>query len=113
MNRREVLALATHRTEAEERLCAVAGGDLRPLGGPTQLDRETYRLVQIAALIALDGPPVSWVAQLDAADEAQVDLEQVLGALAAVAPIVGSSRAVSAGAKIARATGLTEADHEA
>ena len=81
--------------------------------GPAKLDRQTYRLVQIAALVALDGPLVSWVAQLDAADEAELDLEQVLGALAAVAPIVGTPRAVSAGAKIARATGLTEAGHEA
>ncbi len=112
MNRGEVLALAARRTEAEERLCAVAGGDLRGLEGAAKLDRQTYRLVQIAALVALDGPLVSWVAQLDAADEVELDLEQVLGALAAVAPIVGSLRAVSAGAKIARATGLTESDHE-
>lgn len=86
----------------------MAGGDLRPLEGPANLDRQTYELVQIAALVALDGPLVSWVAQLDAADEAQLDLEQVLGALAAVAPIVGKLRVVSAGARIARATGLTE-----
>jgi alkylhydroperoxidase/carboxymuconolactone decarboxylase family protein YurZ len=110
VNHGEALALASRRTAAEERICSVAGGDLSPLEGPAQLDRQTYRLVQIAALVALDGPLVSWVAQLDAADEAQLDLEQVLGALVALAPIVGTPRVVSAGAKIVRATALTEAD---
>ena len=113
MTHGEVLALATRRTETEERFCAVAGGDLRPIEGPAQLDRQTFQLVQIAALVALDGPLVSWVAQLDAADEAQLDLEHVLGTLVAVAPIVGTLRIVSAAAKIARATGITEPGHEA
>lgn len=94
------------RTQTEERLCAVAGGDLRPLELPAELDCETHRLVQIAALVALDGPRVSWVAQLDAADEEQLDLDQVLGALVAIAPIVGTLRVVSAAQKIVRAAGL-------
>jgi len=113
VNRAEVLALASRRTVTEERLCAVAGGDLRPLEGPAQLDPQTCHLVQIATLVALDGPLVSWVAALDAADEAQLELEQVLGTLVAVAPVVGTLRVVSAGAKIVRATGLTEAAEEA
>ena len=100
--------MAMRRTETEERLCAVAGGDLRPIGLPVELDGDTHRLVQIAALVALDGPLVSWVAQLDAADEAQLDLDQVFGALVAVAPIVGTLRVVSAARKIARAAGLAE-----
>ena len=65
----EELAVASGRTQTEEQLCAVAGGDLRPLEVPAQLDGDTHRLVQIAALVALDGPLVSWVGQLDAADE--------------------------------------------
>jgi hypothetical protein len=109
----EKLAVAAHRTETEERLCAVARGDLRPIELPVELDRETYRLVQIAALVALDGPLVSWVAQLDAADEAQLDLDQVLGTLVAVAPIVGTLRVVSAARKIVRAAGLVEAVDDA
>ncbi|HWN23008.1 MAG TPA: hypothetical protein VNP93_13625 [Gaiellaceae bacterium] len=113
MNRAEVLALASRRTETEERFCAVAGGDLSPIEGPAQLDRQTSQLVRIAALVALDAPLVSWVAQLDAVDEAQLELDQVLGTLVAIAPIVGTLRVVSAGAKIVRATGLTEAAPEA
>ena len=83
--------MATRRTPTEERLCALAGGDLRPLELPAELDCEAHRLVQIGALVALDGPLVSWVAQLDAADEEQLDLDQVLGTLVAIAPIVGTS----------------------
>jgi 4-carboxymuconolactone decarboxylase len=105
--------VATHRTKTEERLCAIAGGDMRSIELPVELDRETYRLVQIASLVALDGPLVSWVAQLDAADDAQLDLDQVLGTLVAIAPIVGTPRVVSAGAKIVRAVGLHEAVAEA
>lgn len=97
------------RTETEERICALARGDLSALALPAELDAETSRLVQIAALVALDGPLISWVAQLDAADEAQLDLDQILGALVAVAPIVGSLRVVSAGRRIVRAAGLADA----
>ncbi len=93
-------------------MCALADGDLRPIELPADLDRETHRLVQIAALVALDGPRVSWVAQLDAADEAQLDLDQVLGTLVAIAPIVGTLRVVSAARKIVRAAGLADAVDE-
>jgi hypothetical protein len=108
VRRNEELALATRRTETEDRICALADGDLRPIELPADLDQETYRLVQIASLVALDGPRVSWVAQLDAADEAQLDLDQVLGTLVAIAPIVGTLRVVSAARKIVSAAGLAE-----
>ena len=71
------MAPAMRRTETEERLCALAHGDLGALELPAELDAETHRLVQIAALVALDGPLVSWVAQPDVADEADLDLEQI------------------------------------
>ena len=79
MRRTEELAPALRRTETEERLCALAHADLSALDRPAELGAETRRLVQIAALVALDGPLVSWVAQLDAADEADLDLDQILG----------------------------------
>ena len=101
---------AMRRTSTEERLCALAHGDLGALALelPAALDGETSTLVQIAALVALDGPLVSWVAQLDAADDAQLDLEQILGTLVAIAPIVGTLRTVAAGRKIVRAAGLVD-----
>ena len=101
------------RTETEERLCSLAHADLSALELPAELDAVTHRLVQIAALVAPDGPLVSWVAQLDAADEADLDLDQILGALVAVAPIVGTLRVVSAGRKIVRAAGLTDSVDDA
>ena len=81
VRRGEELVSAMRRTPTEERLCALAHGDLGALELPADARRRDSRLVQIAALVALDGPLVSWVAQLDAADEAQLELEQILGTL--------------------------------
>jgi hypothetical protein len=106
MSQLEERAATMPGDEAETRLCALAGGDLAALETAAELDAETKLLVRIAALVALGGPQVSWVAQLEAADEVQLDLAQVLATLAAVAPIVGSVRVVSAGTKIVHAAGL-------
>ena len=104
---------------AEERLRRIARGDLAGLGllagmhdgvrEASGLDAQTFELVQIAALAAVDGSAVSWVLHLDIADEANLDVTQLLGTLVAIAPIVGTPRVVSAGAKILRAVGLAEA----
>ena len=72
----------------------------------SSLDAETLMLVRIAALVAVDAPPVSYMLNLGAAGEAGVDAEQVRGVLAAVAPIVGTARVVSATSKIVRALAL-------
>ena len=60
-------------------------------------------LVRIAALVAVDAPPVSYLLNLDAASEIGIDAEQVRGVLAAVAPIVGTARVASATGKIVEA----------
>ena len=70
------------------------------------LDPETLMLVRIAALVAMDAPPISYVMNLGAAGELGVDAEQVRGVLAAVAPIVGTARVASATSKIVRALEL-------
>ena len=70
------------------------------------LDPKTLMLVRIAALVAVDAPPASYIMNLGAADEADIDDAQVLGVVAAVAPIVGTARVASAGGNIARALGL-------
>jgi alkylhydroperoxidase/carboxymuconolactone decarboxylase family protein YurZ len=72
----------------------------------SSLDPETLMLVRIAALVAVDAPPVSYLMNIGAADAAGVGSEQVQGVLAAVAPIVGTARVASAGGKMARALGL-------
>jgi alkylhydroperoxidase/carboxymuconolactone decarboxylase family protein YurZ len=72
----------------------------------SSLDPEKLMLVRIAALVAMDAPPMSYLLNLGAADEVDVDAEEVRGVLAAVAPIVGTPRVVSATGKIARALGI-------
>ena len=66
------------------------------------LDAETLMLVRIAALVAVDAPPASYLFNLGAAADLDIDVDAVRGVLAAVAPIVGTARIVSALAGIAR-----------
>ena len=63
-------------------------------------------LVRLAALVAVDAPPVSYMLDLEMAGEVDLDSEQVEGMLAAIAPIVGSARVASAAGKMVRALGL-------
>ena len=63
-------------------------------------------LVRIAALVAMDAPPVSYLHNLGAADEIDIDVDEVRGVLAAIAPIVGTARIASATSKIVRALGI-------
>jgi 4-carboxymuconolactone decarboxylase len=72
----------------------------------TDLDDRTLMLVRIAALIASDAPPASYLMNVGAAADSGVDLDQVQDVLAAVAPIVGTSRVVAAVGNIARALGI-------
>ena len=72
----------------------------------TTLDEKTLMLVRIAALVAVDAPPVSYAMNLEAAAEVGLNAEQVRGVLAAIAPIVGTTRVVSATTSIAGALAL-------
>ena len=79
----------------------------------SKLAPETLMLVRIAALVAVDAPPASYLLNLGAAGEMGVDTEQVQGVLAAVAPIVGTARIAAAAGNLVRAydmsLGLTDA----
>lgn len=70
------------------------------------LDEEALMLVRLAALVAVDAPPASYLMNLGAARESGVDEEQVRGVLLAVAPIVGTARVATATSKIVQALGL-------
>ena len=72
------------------------------------LDPQTLMLVRIAALVAVDAPPSSYLLNLGAAAEMGVDGERVRDVLAAVAPIVGTARVASAVGNVVRALGLAE-----
>lgn len=72
------------------------------------LDEKTYHLVRLAALVGMEGPPISFLVNGSAASAAGLRLEQLQGMLTAVAPIVGSARIASAAGHILRALGYAE-----
>ena len=72
----------------------------------SSLDPATLALVRVAALVALDAPPVSYILNLEAAADLGVDGEQVRGVLAAIAPIVGTARIAAATGKIVQALAI-------
>jgi alkylhydroperoxidase/carboxymuconolactone decarboxylase family protein YurZ len=63
-------------------------------------------LARLAALIAVDAPPASYLANAEAAADSGVTADDVQGVMIAVAPVVGTARVVSAGGKILRALGF-------
>jgi len=83
----------------------------------TNLDASTLMLVRLAALVAVDAPPASYVTNLAAADAAGIGMEDLQNVLIAVAPIVGTARVASAAGNVARGLGLAimaaEAEAEA
>lgn len=70
------------------------------------LDAEKLMLARIAALVAMDAPPVSYLLNIGAASEVDVDAEEIRGVLAAIAPIVGTARIAAATGNIVRALGI-------
>ena len=70
------------------------------------LDAETLMLVRIAALVAVDAPPASYLLNIEAADKLELDAENVRDVLAAVAPIVGTARVVPRRRNIVKALAL-------
>jgi hypothetical protein len=70
------------------------------------LDAQSLMLVRLAALVASDAPPASYLMNLGAAADVGVTIDQVRGVLLAVAPIVGTTHVVEAAGNIARALGF-------
>jgi 4-carboxymuconolactone decarboxylase len=70
------------------------------------LDEKTLMLVRIAALVAMDAPPPSYLMNLGLASEIGITDDDVRGVLTAVAPIVGTARVASATTKIVRALAI-------
>ena len=69
----------------------------------SSLDPQTLMLVRIAALVAVDAPPTSYLLNLGAAVDTGLDADQIRGVLTAIAPIVGTPRVVSATGSIVEA----------
>lgn len=70
-------------------------------------------LARIAALAAVDAPPASYLVNAGTASDVGITLEDVQGVLIAVAPLIGTARAVSAAGNIASALGFAIAAIEA
>lgn len=72
------------------------------------LDARTYHLVRLAALIAMDAPPASYLANLAIAADDGLTVEDAQGVAVAIAPIVGAPRITAAAGHMIRALGLAE-----
>lgn len=100
-----------------EALTGLALGDMEVLGEAlalrerwqeeSGLDPRSFALVKIAALVALDSPPASYLWQVANALDAGATPAEILGVVRAVAPQVGGPRAVSAAPEIMIALGLS------
>lgn len=63
-------------------------------------------LVRLAALIAVDAPPASYLANAGVARDSGVTAEDVQAVMIGIAPVVGTARVVAAGGNILRGLGL-------
>jgi alkylhydroperoxidase/carboxymuconolactone decarboxylase family protein YurZ len=71
------------------------------------LDPRSFALVKIAALIALDAPPASYLWQVGNALDAGATARDLIGVLRAIAPQVGGPKVVAAAPELMVALGLS------
>ncbi|HEY1281357.1 MAG TPA: hypothetical protein VGF22_16890 [Acidimicrobiales bacterium] len=77
------------------------------------LDGRELMLARLAALVAVDAPPASYLLNAGTAADVGITMDDVQGVLIAVAPLVGTSRVVAAAGNITRALGFAIAVVEA
>ena len=65
-----------------------------------------FMLARLAALIAVDAPPASYVANAPAVQQAGLTFEDIEGVMIAIAPVVGTPRVMAAAGHILRALGF-------
>jgi len=70
------------------------------------LSPRDYMLARVAALVAVDAPPMSWFANAAAIEESGLTNDDIQGIMIAVAPVVGAPRVMAAGGHILRALGI-------
>jgi alkylhydroperoxidase/carboxymuconolactone decarboxylase family protein YurZ len=75
-------------------------------GGDSSLDIKTRGLVRLAGCIALQASPQSYEWSVTASLDGGATVEDVIGVLVALAPVVGVTRVNRAAADIATAIGL-------
>jgi 4-carboxymuconolactone decarboxylase len=100
------------QTAPDDALGRIAAGDLPVLETllamnldameRSGLDSETYLLVRLAALVAMDAAPVSYLMTLGVAADTGLPVERMQAVLVAIAPLVGSARVTAAAGAIVR-----------
>jgi alkylhydroperoxidase/carboxymuconolactone decarboxylase family protein YurZ len=78
-----------------------------------RLSPRDFMLARLAALIAVDAPPISYIANASAVTESGLTSDDIQGIMIAVAPVVGAPRVMAAGGHILRALGLAIAVSDA
>jgi len=68
----------------------------------SSLEAREHMLARLAALVAVDAPPLSYLVNVGTAYDVGLTVEDVQGVLVAVAPIVGGPKVVSAAGNIAK-----------
>ncbi|MGO8961947.1 MAG: hypothetical protein ACLQFR_31935 [Streptosporangiaceae bacterium] len=81
--------------------------------GHDSLSPRELMLVRTAALISVDAPPASYLANAGLAADSGMTADDLQGVMIGVAPVVGTAKVVSAGGKIFRALGLAIAVSDA
>ena len=74
------------------------------------LDARSYALVKLAAIMALDAPPVYYLWQVANAVAAWATAEDMLGVMIAIAPQIGGPRLTAAAPELMVALGLSLPD---
>jgi hypothetical protein len=72
----------------------------------TRLMPRELMLARLAALVAVDAPPASYLANAGAAADSGVTEQDVQDVLIGIAPVVGTAKVVSAGGNLMRALGF-------
>ncbi len=68
-----------------------------------------FMIARLAAMVAVDAPPISYFASASAIQESGLTTEDIQGVMIAVAPVTGAPRVMSAGGHILRALGIAVA----
>ena len=69
------------------------------------LDEKTHALARLSAALAIDAASSSYQSNVDLAQAAGATVDEIVGCLIAVAPIIGLARTVSAAPELALALG--------
>ena len=71
----------------------------------SQLDQKTHALARLSASLAVDAAPISYQSSVELALTAGATVDEIVGCLIAVAPVIGLARVVSAAPELALALG--------